>query len=505
MEWLYERREQEIVITGCRGEEQELCIPDALEGLPVRVIGRNAFNGCHTLRAVKLGRHMEAVEPYAFFYCTALKSLQLNEGLREIGDSAFLKCPIEELLLPASLQHLGKKAFQAMENYDDFPQKLQIAEGNRCFMSDGHGFYERREEGLYLRCAISQQLKSFRSFAHDVRYEVAPGTVALEEKCFANCRNLCGVQLPQGLKRIGARAFEDCLSLSGICLPEGLESIGEEAFLNSNIASFHLPDSLRELGEGAFASREQWGERRYRRSVTVGSQNPLYEGKDARLLYTGKAGEKRLLADFNSDDRQCLPTELTAIGSKAFYNSSVQELHLPLNIRSIHPEAFSKCNRLRRLILEGPGERSCIVMPGAKGAYDVKPIHEQAVACIRSGDDGSLFDYESYDSLFPSVSDKREKILMAANRLKSDVRLEQRFRRAYLQYLQRHAAAAVQTVVEFDELESLHALAELGIFTAENMDTLIELANRAGKADVLSYLLNYKNANMGMTEEDYEL
>ena len=67
------------------------------------------------------------------------------------------------------------------------------------------------------------------------------------------------------------------------------------------------------------------------------------------------------------------------------------------------------------------------------------------------------------------------------------------------------AAGAVEVVIEFDDLAGLNTLAELGIFTGENIDKSIELANSARKPEVLSYLMNYKNAHIGITETDYEL
>lgn len=46
------------------------------------------------------------------FYQTALKELELPDGLREIGDSAFLKCNnLESVKIPESVKRIGKWAF----------------------------------------------------------------------------------------------------------------------------------------------------------------------------------------------------------------------------------------------------------------------------------------------------------------------------------------------------------------------------------------------------------
>ena len=48
-------------------------------------------------------------------------------------------------------------------------------------------------------------------------------------------------------------------------------------------------------------------------------------------------------------------------------------------------------------------------------------------------------------------------------------------------------------------------LAELGVFTGENIDQVVELANASKKPEIVGYLMNYKNASIGFTETDYEL
>ena len=63
----------------------------------------------------------------------------------------------------------------------------------------------------------------------------------------------------------------------------------------------------------------------------------------------------------------------------------------------------------------------------------------------------------------------------------------------------------MEAVIANDDLAGLNTLAELKIFTGENIDACMELANTARKPEVLSFLLNYKNASIGITEADYEL
>ena len=96
-------------------------------------------------------------------------------------------------------------------------------------------------------------------------------------------------------------------------------------------------------------------------------------------------------------------------------------------------------------------------------------------------------------------------MLTATDRLKSGIRLLPEYREKYIRYLRGNAENAVEIVVEFDDLSGLNTLAELDVFTGKNIDNVIDLANRSEQAEILSYLMNYKNTHIGMTETDYDL
>lgn len=115
--------------------------------------------------------------------------------------------------------------------------------------------------------------KKITSF-NELRYFTALQTIG--DDAFNGCQQLTSVQLPRGLKHIGARAFKDCNRLEDLTLPTTLVTIGEEAFsgctmltpsalpptLNTikaeafrnckSLTSITLPAVLSYLGNGAF-------------------------------------------------------------------------------------------------------------------------------------------------------------------------------------------------------------------------------------------------------------
>ena len=184
----------------------------------------------------------------------------------------------------------------------------------------------------------------------------------------------------------------------------------------------------------------------------------------------------------------------------------MKEVRLPASVREVAADAFVGCEKLARLRLELPESDpgwAEVYFPELRG-YGRNGIREQYLDCIRTSRDG-VFDFLTYDSLFPSIQEFKDQVLIATDRLKSSAYLVPLYRDAYLDWLRKNAAGAVEVVIKFDDLAGLNTLAELGVFTGENIDKSIELANAARKPEVLSYLMNYKNAHIGITETDYEL
>lgn len=76
----------------------------------------------------------------------------------------------------------------------------------------------------------------------------------IEDRAFAECRQLMEIHLAEGLTRIGAQAFELCGALSQVRCPGTLKAIGAEAFFRCGaLKEVYLSEGLEELGNYAFS------------------------------------------------------------------------------------------------------------------------------------------------------------------------------------------------------------------------------------------------------------
>ncbi len=88
----YEKCLDKIVITRFQGLASEVHIPEEIEGLPVREIGKKAFLSKKLLRKVLLPDTIEEIGDWAFAYCDGLEQVLLpDKGLR-FGKAVFLEC-----------------------------------------------------------------------------------------------------------------------------------------------------------------------------------------------------------------------------------------------------------------------------------------------------------------------------------------------------------------------------------------------------------------------------
>ena len=107
----------------------------------------------------------------------SIDSIKLNEGLKTIGNNAFVNSSIQELIIPNSV-----------------------------------------EGSIYNTCGGCASLR---------RVVIGDGVTSLRGYCFSSCTNLTEVVLGKNIKSMGSRNFYCCSNLGDIVIPKSLVSIPE--------------------------------------------------------------------------------------------------------------------------------------------------------------------------------------------------------------------------------------------------------------------------------------
>ena len=460
-------------------------------------IGENAFLNT-AIRSVVFGKNVKVIKNAAFASCEKLTAAKFNDGLEEIGEAAFKHCPIMSVVLPASLKLLGKDSFSCSSVYHSSEQKreFKIDESNPCLKTDGKALYHIAADGM--------TLQSF--YGEVAEYEIAAGTLHIAPDAFSRCFSLGKITIPDGVLSIGEDAFIDCCKLKEVNLPNSIETIGAKAFKGTIAKSFKLGAAVKHIGIDAFSIGSEWENKCTRlRDIEVDKANTTYYVDRNALLKRKNDGTSAIVVYFGEDKTLVLPDGVSEIYPRAFMRSVFQEIQIPSSVTIIGEHAFSGCRQLIRLrvgFAEPENENSFIDIYIPENTNGNKYLY---LDCIRVDGNGKVFDFVKYDSLFETITEVKEKILVATLRLGSAIQLSPLYRDKYIKYLRRYAKKAIEIAIEHDDLPGLNTLAELELFTSKNIDAVIEFANQTKKTEILSYLMNYKNTKIGISEKSYEL
>ena len=147
--------------------------------------------------------------------------------------------------------------------------------------------------------------------------------------------NLTGVTIPNSVTNIGDGAFDNCTNLTNVTVPNSVGSIGNAAFRNCySLPSITFPPNVTNIRDNTFRSCTSLT------SVTL-ANNVTNIGGDA-FNYCDS------LTSFT------IPPNVTSIGNNAFYHcTSLTSITIPASVTAIGIPAFSECAGLTTISVAG--------------------------------------------------------------------------------------------------------------------------------------------------------
>ena len=245
-DFIYEKVEGGIAITGYNGEKMKVVIPDTInekkvveisEGAfdatliesvvvpeSVTKIGRYAFRRCGKLTDVTIKGNVETIEAGTFNFCSVLKNVTLPDTVKTIEDNAFGVSAIAELTLPDSLVTLGDMVFYDCRSLKTvmFGDNVEVV-GGACFSGCTSLSDITFNENLKTIGEMAFAGCSFTSL------DIPNSVEVLETTVFAAC-TFTEYTVSSGIKTIKRKAFADCKSLKKIYIPENVQEIENDAF-----------------------------------------------------------------------------------------------------------------------------------------------------------------------------------------------------------------------------------------------------------------------------------
>ncbi len=141
--------------------------------------------------------------------------------------------------------------------------------------------------------------------------------------------------IAETVKKIESWAFCMVTFDGEVVIPEGTEYIAERAFSSSNIESVSVPSTVKEIEDQAF------GYSNGIRNINVSENNPNYSSVDGILC--DKSGTIIIQFPLGRTGKYTIPDGITTIGAYAFWNSKLNYIVVPENVKVLEDSAFYNC------------------------------------------------------------------------------------------------------------------------------------------------------------------
>ncbi|MBO4569156.1 MAG: leucine-rich repeat protein, partial [Candidatus Methanomethylophilaceae archaeon] len=240
----------------------------------VASVGQKAFPYCYGLETLVIPGSLLSMGPYAFYGCSNLKGLIVEEGVESIPRSAFSECrALESVSFPASLRSVGANAFYGVGFFTEDGFKITADASNlagNTFEGSGGRLYfvpaadslvdgDRFSAGGITYKVMSAAGRTVSIIDHEGPISNVPASVryggvvfaveSIGDGAFLRCSTLTSADLSD-VRFLGFKALGSCTSIEEIVFGDCLESVGGYAlyglsFYDGATKLSATPDHLR--------------------------------------------------------------------------------------------------------------------------------------------------------------------------------------------------------------------------------------------------------------------
>lgn len=305
-----------------RGAFKQTAITSANILTPVTAIPANLFQGSTNLTSVEYPTTVTSIGSSAFEGCTSLVCPTLHEGLTSIGGNAFKGCTeIGDVAFPSTIKTIGTYAFaNACVTSIDWPS---THDGNLAIYT--HCF----DNGCDIATlTFPSYVTSIGSYAfhnakiNRVDMSSMPEATKISDYAFNGC-TATQIILPNKVEEIGAAAFLGCKSMTQVRLPKnGITTCGNSIFKDCTaLKSVSYMSALKTIPNSFFYNCSSLS------NISLGSSTTVIDEEAFRKCTSLKT--------------ITLPMGLKEIGVRAFFESGLTEITLPVTITTVADYAFS--------------------------------------------------------------------------------------------------------------------------------------------------------------------
>ena len=176
--------------------------------------------------------------------------------------------------------------------------------------------------------------------------------IAIDNRAFANCKNLKSIEIPRSVLTIGEEAFSLCENLQEIKIPLHVEYIARGTFLNcKNLQKVTIPKNVTVIENAAFFGCENLVEINMPNSVSLIEKTAFMKCKklpEFPISNSLREIREYAFAECENIKQIKFPFSTEYIAANAFSGcTNLQAIQIKKNVVGIGDSAFFKCPNLK--------------------------------------------------------------------------------------------------------------------------------------------------------------
>lgn len=194
----------------------------------------------------------------AYYKKQSLSQYTITEDVTAIGDFAFARSGLTEIVIPAGVTRIGYGAFYHCDQLSDVEIPDSVTEIEPFAFDMTAWVQQWRTDQTEL---VSKGKEAYLIVGDGIliayegnkkRVTIPNGVKKIAGSVFQNRTDITTVTFPSTLTEIGESAFENCSSLTAVSGANKLEVIRDKAFNGCPIAEIQIPETVVEIGRDAF-------------------------------------------------------------------------------------------------------------------------------------------------------------------------------------------------------------------------------------------------------------
>ena len=350
----------------------------------VVIIGDSAFRYCSSLSKIVISDGVTRIGDWAFSFCNSLLNIAIPDSVTSIGDGAFFACTsLPNIVIPDSVTSIGKQAFSNCA----FLSNIVIPDSVTSIGDDVFRDCSSLSSIVIPNSVTSIGDEAFMHCSSLLNIVIPDSVTNIGDYAFAQCCSLTSIDIPDSVTSIGNGVFCECLALEYIFIPKSviclkgnpffgwngkLECLSPNfmyecdilfnkdkseiiSFRNQEIESYIIPNSVKSIGDSAFAGCCSLVSIVISDSVTSIGKEAFCDCRSLSKIIIPESVKS--IGDSAFEFCRFLvsvviPESVTSIGGKTFSNcGSLSKIFISDSVTSIGDSAFSGCDSLSEIVI----------------------------------------------------------------------------------------------------------------------------------------------------------